>query len=64
MSVSRVLQRHNRGPRCLTRFPPARRSDTLRGEVARLTVLGTIALGTLVAASPVVAFWAFDGVLW
>lgn len=37
------------------------RYETPPGELAARTVLGTVALGTLVALSPAVAFWVFNG---
>ena len=37
------------------------RYDTSSGELSRRTVLGTIALGVLLALSPAVAFWVFNG---
>lgn len=39
------------------------RYDTPRGTLARHTVLGTAALGVLLAASPVVAYWVFGGAI-
>lgn len=37
------------------------RYDTPLGGLARRTILGTVALGVLLALSPVVAFWVFNG---
>ncbi|PAU83757.1 hypothetical protein CK500_09635 [Halorubrum salipaludis] len=37
------------------------RYETSPGELAARTVLGTVALGALLALSPAVAFWAFNG---
>lgn len=37
------------------------RYDTSLGGLARRTVLGTVALGVLLALSPAVAFWVFNG---
>jgi hypothetical protein len=39
------------------------RYDTRLGMLARRTVLGTVALGGLLALSPAVAFWVFTGPL-
>jgi hypothetical protein len=39
------------------------RYETPIGRLDRRTVLGTVALGILLALSPAVAFWVFNGAL-